>query len=162
MVTLRLATPADADAIDAIYDPYVLSSTCTWQHEPDPPGTRAAKLAARAPAHPFVVAEEGGSMVGFGSLSSFRDRWGYRHTVENSVYVRQGLHRSGVGTVIMEDLLARARALGHRVIVAGISADQEASIRFHARFGFVETGRLARVGNKFERWLDLVFMQKEI
>jgi phosphinothricin acetyltransferase len=67
-----------------------------------------------------------------------------------------------VGSVILSDLIARARALGHQVIVAGISADQEASIRFHARFGFVEVGRLARVGNKFDRWLDLVFMQREI
>lgn len=87
-------------------------------------------------------------------------RWGYRHTVENTVYVRDGHHRRGVGRTLLGDLLARAHAAGHHAVIAGISADQVGSILLHESLGFVHVGRLREVGRKFDRWLDLLFLQK--
>ncbi|MEO6340051.1 MAG: N-acetyltransferase family protein, partial [Caulobacteraceae bacterium] len=112
--------------------------------------------------YPLLVAEWEGRVVGYASFGDFRPFQGYRHTVENSVYVAPDAHRRGVGRVLMEALIHRARAMGKHVMVAGIEAENLASIRLHAAAGFVEVGRLPQVGRKFGRWLDLVFMQRAL
>src|SRR5262249_18534230 len=108
---------------------------------------------------PVTVAVRGDEIVGFGSLGSFRTRIGYRFTVENTVYVRHDAHRSGVGRALLADLIARARAHGHRTIIAGISAEQAASVALHRAAGFTEVARIREVGFKFDQWLDVIFMQ---
>jgi phosphinothricin acetyltransferase len=157
---LRDATPADLTAIFDIYDHYVRTSTCTFQRDPDPPEQRAAFFAGHDALHPIIVAERDGEIVGWGKLSTFRGRWGYRHTVENSLYVHHARHRLGIGSAILADLIARAGALGHHTIIAGVSADQAASLALHERHGFREVGRLPEVGHKLDRWLDVVFLQR--
>jgi L-amino acid N-acyltransferase len=156
---IRLATVADAPAIDDIYNHYVRTSTCTYQRDPEPPEVRVRALIEATAAHPQTVAELGGEVVAFGSLSSFRERWGYRLTVESSVYVRAGQHRRGIGRAVLVDLVARARALGHHTMIAGISAEQHASIALHEQLGFREVARFREVGHKLGQWLDLMFMQ---
>ncbi len=158
-MTLRLATRADADAIEAIYASYVLTSTCTWQEQPGPPEERRAWLDAHGERHPVTVVEEAGEIVAWGALSPFNRRSGYRFTVEDSVYVRADRQRRGLGRLVLEDLLRRARALEHHTVVAGISADQEGSLRLHAAFGFVEVARMPELGYKLGSWLDLVYLQ---
>jgi phosphinothricin acetyltransferase len=157
--SIRDATAADLDAINDIYNHYVRTSTCTYQRDPETGEARRAWFAAHGGAHPVTVAVLGGEVVGWGALSGFRDRWGYRYTVENTVYVRHDLHGRGIGRALLADLIERARRLGHHTIIAGISAEQEASVRLHRAAGFVDTARLREVGHKFERWLDVVFMQ---
>src|SRR5829696_2978660 len=93
---IRLATAADLAAIDAIYNPYVLGSTCTYQTEPTTPAERAAWFAGRGPGHPVTVAELDGDVIGWASISRFRDRAAYDRTVENAVYVAPAHHRRGV------------------------------------------------------------------
>jgi len=158
-VTLRLATVADLEAINAIYNHYVLKSTCTYQTEPETIADRRAWFDRHGPRHPVVVAQQAGEVVGWGSLSPFHARAAYRHTVENSVYVRHDVLGRGIGSVILTDLIRRAREIGHHTIVAGIDAEQVASIAFHAKQGFVQVGRLKQVGFKFGRWLDVLYMQ---
>jgi len=157
---VRLAREDDLEAVEVIYTHYVRTSTCTWQIEPGSMEERRAWFAARDERHPVTVAIDGDEVVGFGSLGAFRAREGYRFTVEDTVYVRADRHRRGVGRALLADLVDRACALGHRTIVAGISADQEASVALHAAFGFREVGRLPEVGFKFDRWLDLLLMQR--
>ena len=157
---VRLAIEADLPAINEIYNYYVAHCTCTWQVEPCTPTKRAAWFAEHDERHPVTVAELQGQIVGWGALSVFRDPHGYRYTVENSVYVRPDAHGRGIGAAILEDLIRRAQALGHHCILAVISADQEPSISLHAKLGFVEMGRLREVGNKFDQWLDVVFMER--
>ena len=99
------------------------------------------------------------TILGFGSLHTFRQKCGYRLTVENSVYVHPDHHRQGVGSAIILDQIERARQLGLHAIVAGIDAEQEASLALHYKHGFREVGRFPQVGRKFDRWLDAVFMQ---
>lgn len=158
--SIRAATLGDLAAIDAIYNHYVLASTCTYQYEPTTPDERLTWFRARGPEHPVTVATEAGEVVGWASLSSFRERAAYRFSVENAVYVRHDLHRRGIGTRLLADLVERAARLGHRTIVAGISAEQAASIELHRKAGFVDAGLVRDVGFKFDRWLDLLFMQR--
>jgi len=157
---IRPATTADLDAINAIYNHYVHHSTCTYQEEPSTAEERAAWFAAHGTQHPVTVAESDGEVVGWGSLSRFHPRSAYRRTVENSVYVRVDLHRRGIGAALLADLIDRSAALGHHAIIAGIDAEQTASVAIHRRFGFEHVGHLRQVGFKFGRWLDVIYMER--
>jgi len=156
---IREATEADLGAINEIYCHYVVTSTCTFQMEPTTERERAAWFADHGPRHPITVAVEGGEVLGWGSLSRFQPRAGYRFTVEDSVYVRPDRHRRGVGRALLGDLVERGRALGYRCIIAGITADQDASLALHRRLGFEPVAMLRQVGNKFDRWLDVAYLQ---
>lgn len=157
---IRLAREDDLAAIEEIYNHYVLTSTCTYQLEPSPPGERLAWFAEHDAAHPVTVAVEDGTVVGWGALSWFRPRAGYRFTVEDTIYVRHDRHRRGIGGRLLADLVARAAALGYHTIIAGISAEQVGSIALHRAAGFTETARLRQVGHKLDQWLDVLFMQR--
>ena len=158
-MTLRDATEADLPAINAIYNHCVLTSTCTYQLTPETAEARRAWFTGRGPRHPVIVAVRDGEVLAWGSLSAFHKREAYAQTVENSVYVSHLHQRRGLGTKIMEDLIRRARATGVHSIIAGISADQEGSVALHRRLGFEDCGRLREVGCKFDRVLDVVYMQ---
>ena len=163
-ISIRLATSDDLVAINDIYNWYVPRSTCTYQEAPEPIESRRQWFAAHQnnPRHPVTVALAGNEVVGWGSLSGYRERSAYRFTCENSVYVRHDLHGRGIGSALLADLIERAGALGYRSIIAGADAEQSASIAMHKKFGFIECGRQVKVGYKFDRWLDVVFMQKEL
>jgi len=157
--TIRLARGDDLASINDVYNYYVSHSTCTYQETPDPIEARRAWFERHGPEHPVTVAEVDGRVVGWGALSPFHARSAYRFTVENSVYVDHEYQRRGIGDAILKDLLARARVIGHRTIIAGIDASQEGSLAIHAKHGFVKVAHLRAVGYKFERWLDVVYMQ---
>ena len=164
---LRLATAADAPAIRDIYNHYVAGSTCTFQVEPVTLDERLAWLAAHGPAHPVIVAESaaaaGGEavadVVGWASLSPWSERCGYGGTVEASVYVRHDHLRAGIGTALLADAIARARELGHHVVIGGASSDQTASLALQESFGFTAVAHFREVGFKFGRRLDVIYMQ---
>lgn len=158
--TIRLATPGDLRVIDDIYNHFVLHSTCTYQEEPGTIDQRRAWFEAHDARHPVTVIEFDGQIAGWASLSQFHARSAYRSTVENSVYVRHDMHRRGIGSVLLADLIRRATDLGHHTIIAGIDAQQGPSIAIHRKFGFVDVARLREVGFKFGRWLDVIYMQK--
>jgi len=159
-IQLRLAREDDLDAVNDIYNHYVTRSTCTYQDEPSTPGERQAWFREHGAAHPITIALFEVHVVGWGALSWFRTRAGYRFTVEDTVYVRHDLARRGIGRTLLADLIARAGSFGHRSIIAGISADQAGSIALHHAFDFREVARLREVGWKFDRWLDVVFLQR--
>jgi L-amino acid N-acyltransferase YncA len=160
MFELREATPADVAAINAIYNHYVRTSTCTYDLDDrsDNDATRWLE-AHRDPRHPATVAVQDGEVIAWASLSPFRPRPAYRFTVEDTVYVRHDRHARGVGRALLADLVARARAAGHHSIVAAISAEQDRSVRLHEAAGFTRVALLPEVGHKFDRWLDLTMLQ---
>ena len=159
---IRLARADDLASINDIYNYYVDRSTCTYQEAPEPLESRRTWFDRHGPEHPITVAELEGRTVGWGALSPFHARSAYRFTVENSVYVDHRYHRRGIGEALLSDLIARAHAIGHRSIVALIDASQEASVAIHAKHGFATVGQLKEVGYKFERWLDVVYMQLRV
>lgn len=156
---LRTAVAADAAALCDIYNHYVRTDTCTYTETLDDPAARAAWLAGHGPRHPVVVLEHQGEVVAWGALSAFRERSGYRHTVEDSIYCREDWRGRGLGRRLLDHLVAEAKALGHHAIIAAISADQPRSLALHARAGFTEVARLREVGTKFGRWLDVVYLE---
>ncbi len=167
---IRPAAPADLPAINALYNHYVLHSTCTYQLAPTTAEERQAWFHRHGPALPVTVAMmpgtgdtggvEAGAVVGWASLTPLHERPAYRFTVEDSVYVHPDWHRRGIGRALLADLIRRSDELGYRSIIALISADQEPSVALHRQFGFVEAGRLIKVGFKFDRWLDVLYMQR--
>jgi phosphinothricin acetyltransferase len=158
-VHIRLARTDDLAAINDIFNHYVAHSTCAFQLEPETLADRAAWFAAHDEAHPVVVAEADGGVVGWAALSPFHTRCAYRYTVEPSIYVRQDRLGQGIGTALLADLLERGRAAGHHSLVALICTENAASLAMCAKAGFVEVGRLREVGYKFSRWLDVAYMQ---
>lgn len=159
--TIRLATLADLPAINEIYNHYVLHSTCTYDEEPTTAAEREVWFLGHGPQHPITVAEAGGGEIaGWASLSPFRTRPAYRRTVENSVYVRHDRQRQGIGHALLADSVERAKALGHHSIIAAIDGEQAASVSIHQRLGFEQVALLKQVGFKFDRWLDVVYLQK--
>ncbi len=159
--SIRLATGSDLPAIHEIYNHYVYHSTCTYQTEADPLSVRVQWFGDHGPKHPVTVAvAPGGEVLAWGSLSPFHRRAAYGRTVEDSVYVRHDLLHRGLGRALLADLLVRATEVGHHTVIGIISADQTPSIRLHERLGFTQVALLREVGNKFDRWLDVAYVQK--
>lgn len=159
--TIRDAGANDAPAIAAILNHEIAHSTATWTTQARSDAEMAHWHAERvAGGFPVLVAVRGARVLGYGGYGPFRAGQGYRFTVEHSVYVAGDARGAGIGGALLGALCVRARAAGLHAMVGGIGAENEGSLRLHARHGFTETGRLPAVGFKFGRWLDLVFMQK--
>lgn len=157
---IRDAIPADAAGIAAIYNDAVRHTTAILMDGEVDAASRAAWMQARAAlGYPVLVAVEGDRVLGYASFGDWRAFDGYRATVENSVYVAPEARGRGIARSLLEALIPRARDLHKHVIVAAITAENDASIRLHAKLGFIETARMREVGQKFGRWLDLVFME---
>jgi phosphinothricin acetyltransferase len=156
---IRDAVESDLPAVLAIYNREVLAGNAMWDLEERTPQEQQAWFEAHQPPYCVIVAIEDGELVGWGSLSRYHPRPGYRFTVEDTVYVRPEWQRRGIGRALLEELLARARSAGFHTVLGKISADNEASIALHRACGFVEAGRERQLGFKFGRWLDLVTMQ---
>jgi L-amino acid N-acyltransferase len=164
MATVREAVESDLSAILAIYNEVIATSTAVYALEPSTIEDRRIWFLSRsANRFPVLVAlnAAGNDVIGFASFADWRGAWpGYRYTVEHTVHVRHDLRGQGVGSLLVENLFPRAIALGKHVMVGGIDAANEASIRFHERLGFDRVAYFREVGHKFDRWLDLVFMQR--
>ena len=157
---IRDATPDDAAAIAAIYNEAVRTSTAILMEGEVGVENRVQWMAARqALGYPVLVAEAGGAVLGYAAFGDWRPFDGFRGTVENSVYVAPQARGRGVALALLAALIPRARDCGKHVIVAAITSENAASLRLHEKLGFVETARMPQVGQKFGRWLDLVFLQ---
>jgi phosphinothricin acetyltransferase len=153
----------DLPAMLAIYNDVIATSTAIYSDTPVTLEDRTSWWKTRTKqGYPVLVASEPTGVVGFASFGDFRAWPGYRFTVEHSVHVRADCRGRGIGTALVTALLPKASALGKHVMIAGIDADNAASIRMHERLGFVRVAHFRQVGFKFERWLDLVFLQRHI
>ncbi len=157
---VRLATVDDAEAVRRIYNLEVTTSTVTFDLVPRSLEEQRAWLDARGGAHAVVVATEAGAVVGFASLSPYRDRPAYSTTVEDSVYVDRDWQGKGVGKLLLADLMRVATAHGFHAVMARIVGGHDASIALHRSLGFELVGTEREIGRKFNRWLDVVVMQR--
>ncbi len=163
LVTLRLATERDLEEIFAIYDREVLHGVATFDTQPRSAAQRLEWLAQHLPErYPVMVAECGGVVAGWGSISRWSDRSAYARTAEDSVYIGEPWRGRGIGRMILADLLVRAEAAGIRVVVARIVEGNPASIRLHEALGFGRIGVMRGVGEKFGRVLDVVLMDRRL
>ena len=156
---LREAMADDLPAIAAILNAEIASGTASWTETPKTADDMAAWFAERRQGgFPVIVAEGGGEVLGYASYGPFRRGEGYRETIEHSVYVSRAARGRGIARLLMERLIAAARAAGYTRMVGGVSADQPASLGLHRALGFEEQGRLKGVGVKRGKRLDLAFM----
>ncbi len=156
---VRAATVADADGILAIYNREVLESTVTMDLIPRELAEQEAYIEERSGGLVVLVAVSDEEVIGFGSLSFYRDRPAYRTSVENSVYVHRDHQREGVGDRLLGELLERARTHGFHAVFARIAGPQEASMALHAKHGFELVGIERQVGRKFRQWHDVAVVQ---
>ncbi len=159
---IRLAKPSDAEAIRAIYNVEVLGSTATFDLRPRTPAEQQSWMADHRGPHPAIVAvdDDDDVVLGFGSLSPFRERPAYATTVENSVYVDAARRGGGVGRALLEELIVLAGQHGFHTVIARIGGGNEASIALHQACGFEMAGVEREVGRKFNRWLDVSVLQR--
>jgi len=161
---LRPAVAADFAAIQSIYAHHVLHGLASFEEEPpslDEMRRRFDEVRGRD--LPYLVAEHEGEVAGYGYCTLYRTRSAYRYTLEDSIYVREGLHRRGIGRSILAELISRCGELGYRQMIAVIGdSAQAASIGLHASLGFLRAGTLRSVGFKFGRWVDTVLMQRPL
>ena len=162
---LREARPADLPAVREIYNYYVANSTVTFDEDAMSLKEWKSKFAYLAKlGMPFVVAESpSGQLLGYALVTPWKQKRAYRFTVENSIYLGPAASGKGLGRALLGELIARSKAAGLKEMIVVI-ADQgaEGSIALHEKFGFVEIGRMGRVGFKFDRWLGTVLLQKTL
>jgi phosphinothricin acetyltransferase len=169
---IRLASPGDAEAIRAIYNVEVLQSTNTFDMVARTKEEQEAWLLEHRGVHPAIVATESATAVpghpgannenvlGFGSLSPFRERSGYAATAENSVYVDRAQRGRGIGRALLAELLTLASAHGFHSVIARIAGHNETSIGLHRAAGYELVGVEREVGRKHRQWLDVVELQR--
>jgi phosphinothricin acetyltransferase len=158
-VEIRHAERRDAADLRDIYNHFVNSSTAIFDLVPRTIDEQAQWIDEHSGSHPAIVAVDQGRVVGFGSLSTFRDRPAYATTVEDSVYLLDEYQGRGTGRRLLEELIRLADAHGFHSVVARIVGGNEASIKLHAGCGFETVGTEREIGRKFGRWLDVVEMQ---
>jgi L-amino acid N-acyltransferase len=160
---LRDAAEHDLTGLVAIYNDVIATSTAVYSSTPVTLEDRRQWWRTRVQAgYPVLVAVDDSDVLGFATFGDFRSWPGYRFTVEHTVHIRADRRGAGIGTKLLRALFPRAAALGKHMMIAGVDAANTSSIRFHERLGFEQAGRLREVGHKFDRWLDLVFLQRRI
>jgi len=160
MVTIRKAIENDLPAMLEIYNDIIINTTAVWQYDTHTLEMRKEWFKTRQEqGFPVFVAEDNGIIVGFSTYGPFRVWQGYKHTVENSVYVASNQRGKGIGKLLMPPLIQAAKQQRIHAIVAGIDAENEVSIKLHLQFGFVEVAHFKEVGWKFDKWMDLKFLE---
>lgn len=156
---LRWATTADSDAICAIYNPYVDSSTVTFEVEPVSPAAMAARIAEVGASQPWIVSEVEGQVVGYAYASPWKGRCAYRYSVEATIYLRDGFGRRGLGTELYAALVDELRGRGLHAVIGGIALPNAASVGLHEKLGFRKVAHFEQVGWKLGRWIDVGYWQ---
>ncbi len=154
---LRDATTADAEAIAAIWNREIRDGVSTFNSIEKELGAIKAAIASEVV---FLVAEDAGAVVGFATFGPFRGGPGYALTMEHTIYLAEEARGKGAGRALMAKLEVEAKARGVHVLVAGVGSENSGGIAFHTAMGFVEVARMPEVGRKFDRWMDLVLLQK--
>ncbi|MEZ0497765.1 arsinothricin resistance N-acetyltransferase ArsN1 family B [Sphingomonas sp. IW22] len=162
MIAIRAAEPADASAIAAIYAPFVLSGTVSFESEAPDARTMRARMTASEGLYPWLVATDGDAVVGYAYAGRFRDRPAYHWTVETSIYLAGDAQQRGVGRLLYEALIDTLRAQGFVHAIGAIALPNDASIKLHEQVGFRRAGVIREAGFKFGRWIDVGFWQCEL
>jgi L-amino acid N-acyltransferase YncA len=157
--SLRAATTDDASAIVELLNHYIATTTSTFRIKPETMAERIEWFEEHSDDHPVIAVENDGRFIGWGALSTYNERPGYCHTAEVSLYLHPDFHRQGIGRALLDELISRARKIGHHVLIANCCAESTASVALHESLGFTRVGTYRQVGRKFDRWLDVVSLQ---
>jgi phosphinothricin acetyltransferase len=158
-MTIRKVEIQDARQIAEIYNFYVLNTHHSFENEAVSVNDMMDRIEAITETCPFLVCEEEGEIIGFAYGTHYKPRSAYRHSVEVSVYIKDGANRKGIGTRLYKDLFAELDKMNVHAIIAGISLPNEASIKLHENFGFEKVAHFREVGFKMERWVDVGYWE---
>jgi L-amino acid N-acyltransferase YncA len=159
-VIIREMTTDDLPEVLDIYNDVILTTTAVYSEQPHTLAMRTTWFNERkAAGFPVMVAEHEGKLAGFATYGSFRAWPCYRYTVEHSIYVHKESRGLGISKLLLQQLIELAKQAGMHALIAGIDSENEVSLHLHRRFGFGQVGYFKEVGFKFNRWLDLVFME---
>lgn len=159
--TLRPATIQDVPQILAIVNHAIATSTANYNYEPQTLAEQTAWFESKQQYNfPVWVAVVEDLAVAFGTYGTFREKMGYRYTVEHTIYVQEDQQRKGIGKALLIQLVTQAKAEGYHAMIGGIDAKNAESIAFNQKMGFEIVGHLKEVGYKFDQWLDLCFVQR--
>ncbi|MCC2594824.1 N-acetyltransferase family protein [Pusillimonas sp. MFBS29] len=163
-IIIRDATPGDMDAVQAIYARHVLQSTATFEEIPPSTSEMQERRARIVALHlPYLLAEVDGQVAGYCYAAPYRPRSAYRYTLEDSIYLADGLSGQGLGTALLQTLITRCESGPWRQMIAVIAGNNNlASIGLHRRLGFAHAGTQPATGFKFRQWIDVVFMQRAL
>lgn len=170
---IRDARIGDAEAIAAIYNPYILETSITFEEIPVGADEMAKRIADTTSRYAWIVAEGnreeggadiassviGGEILGYAYFSAWRTRAAYLHSAESSIYLSRAARGKGLGSLLYAELIERAKAIGIHALIGGIALPNEASVRLHERFGFKKVAHLEEVGYKFDRWIDVGYWE---
>ncbi|SMX33088.1 GNAT family N-acetyltransferase [Octadecabacter ascidiaceicola] len=156
---VRPATQDDSTAIAAFWNPQIRETVVTFNSVTKSPD-EVAQMIAQRPC--FLVVEIDGVVLGFATYDQFRGGIGYAHTMEHTIILAPEASGQGAGRALMQVLMDHARAADTHVLVAGVCEENAAGVAFHRALGFEEIAVLPEVGRKFDRWMDLVLMQKRL
>jgi L-amino acid N-acyltransferase YncA len=161
-LSVRMATAADGEACAAIYAPYVMDTAITFETVPPSAAEMAQRITEATRTHAWLVAEDGGRVVGYAYGGPFRSRAAYRWSCEVSVYLEVGRRRTGAGRALYEDLLVRLADGGFHMAVAGMTLPNDASIGLHRAMGFEPVGTYREVGWKHGAWHDVAWVERAL
>ncbi|MEO6329757.1 MAG: N-acetyltransferase family protein [Ginsengibacter sp.] len=160
MITVREASEIDLDELLEIYNEIILNTTAVYQYEIHTLEMRREWFVTKQQqGYPVFIAEEDNAIAGFSTFGPFRNWQAYKYSVENSIYVAANQRGKGISKLLMPPLIEAAKKLNMHTIIAGIDATNDVSLRLHKNFGFEEVAYFKQVGYKFDRWLDLKFLQ---
>lgn len=162
-VTIRASDPSDAAGIAAIYNHYITGTVVTFEEEPLPPAEIAHRMAGvRSASFPWLVAEQGGRVVGYAYATPWRPRAGYRFSAEITVYLAPDCGGRGIGSRLYAELFPLLEARGIHAVMGGIALPNEASVALHEKFGLRKVAHFEQVGFKFGRWIDVGYWERTL
>lgn len=160
---IRDATADDAQAIAAIYNPYIADTTISFEEQPVTDADMARRIAdVQEAGLPWLVIEQGRAVLGYAYATKWRVRHAYRFSVESSVYLAPQAAGQGLGTRLYAALLERLRAQGYHLVIGGVALPNAASVALHEKLGFEQVANFREVGFKFDRWINVGYWQKNL
>jgi phosphinothricin acetyltransferase len=166
LIDIRAATPDDAAAIAAIYAPYVIGGTVSFENVAPDAAEMRARMEKAAGYYPWLVVTNGEGdergVIGYAYANAFRDRPAYRYVVETSIYVAGDAQQRGVGRLLLHALIDTLRAQNFTQAITVITLPNEASVALHESQGFRRAGQYREIGFKMGRWIDVGFWQREL
>ena len=160
MIEIRLATPANATAVAAIYAPYVKETTITFDYAVPSEEDFAQRIAETVTTYPYFVAEDNGVILGYAYAHAYKERAAYDWAVEVSVYVDRQKRGNGAGKLLYRSLEQTLKKQNVAILTACITGGNQASIDFHKKLGYQQVANFPKIGYKFDQWLDVIWLQK--
>lgn len=156
---IRNVSTDDADQICDIYNYYVLNTIITFEETPVSNEEMKSRIEKTTGKLPWIVYEENKQVIGYAYASEWKSRCAYKHSLETTVYLKQGQGGNGIGSLLYKELISSLKAKNYHAAIGGISLPNEASIALHEKFGFEKIGQFREVGFKFDRWIDVGYWE---